>query len=288
MKQAISMSIFALILFVLPWQIFEITGFLEENENYQAVVSKPSQQIRSVEEIQSTLELADVGFYPEIVNDPLNAHDYNGKRKVAANAGVYFADFMYTKNQGNEYDIIKNYGAIMELAKESDLTNEVTNILIERHENGNNSPEEIEVMLQNALSNSNVYLSQEKQDQLYAYFVMGNYVERMYLTSSIIMRPKQTELPKESEAMLKRNLFPYIAQQSNQLKEVLELFNAYERDEKDELVLEEINALMNSYAIIEAQREEILSLPPDEIFQSEQVVAFFSQIATIRNQITKA
>lgn len=285
MKQIAIIFISALALFIVPWQFIENTKTLESQNDTELAVANEKQELPAIKEIKSTLQLADVSFYPELVNEPLNALDYKGKRKVAANTGVYLADFIYTKSFGSNIEVNRNYGAIMELSKSAGLNHHVTDIILERYQDENNSIEELSALLQNALSNSNIDISQDEQDQLFAYLVMGNYIEKLYVTSSIMVRPKQLELPKETEAMLKRNLLAYVSQQSVQLQQISDLLNAFEGDEKDELVRAEFNKLIDSYEVIESQRNEILSLPANEIFKVNEVQEVYSQIKSIREKI---
>lgn len=285
MKQVLAISLFGLILFIIPWQFTENKELPEDtliSNNYEIKYQK---ELNGIPEITSTFKLADVGFYPELVNEPLNALYYSGKRKVAANTGVYMASLMYTKNFAPIEQARNNFGAIMQLSKNAGLNNEVSDILYERYENGNNSSDEIEAMLRNALANSKENLSKQKQDQLYAYLVVGNYIEKLYLTSSFIMRPKQTKLPESNEAMLKRNLLAYVSHQSGQLNEILELLYTFEGDQDDELMRTEIFRLMDRYEALEMQRDEIQSLPVEEIFKTEQVEDIYYQIKKIRNNI---
>lgn len=244
-----------------------------------------SQNLNDISEVGSTLELADVGFYPEITNEPLNALEYNGNRKQAANLGVYIADFVYTHNTSELDDIHMNFAAIMELSEQVGINEGMFDIMYDRYENNNSSTEEILDMLHVAIDDSEKDFTETQKSQLYAYILMGNYIEKLHLTSSIIMRPKQTELPTEAEANLKRGLIQYVAQQSTQLEEMADLLASFEGDETDKLVRMEIEKLADKYKMIEANQNEIMSLPMDEMYQTEEVAELIGQIQNVREKI---
>lgn len=286
MKQVLTIVIFGLILFAIPWQFQFVNQELINSEENKALASQQhSKELHSISEIESTFQLADVGYYPEIINDPLNALDYNGKRKVAANIGVYLANFMYAKNTSTRENSYDFYAAIRELSNSTDINLDINEIMFERYENDNNSAEEMEALLRAAINNSPTDLSDIQQDQLFAYLVAGNYIEKLHLTSSLIMQPMPTDLPVETEAELKRNLMKYVSNQSEELRNILELFPNYLTDEKDDLARMEIEKLITSYENLETKRTAILSLPANEIFETEEIKDVYNQIKNIRKKI---
>lgn len=288
MKQKLILFLIGIFVFSISCQNQKAKKGEEPKEEVAAVVADdPSPELHSISEIKAVFELADVGFYPEIVNDPLKALKYEGDRKIAANIGVYMADLIYVMTTSGRQNAYTNYGAIMELSKNVGLTDDIPRLILERYENGTTSVDEVQAMIEKALNDSKKNLSENKKAEFYAYMIMGNYIEKLYVVSSIIKRPKKTELPAEVEASLKRGLLKYVSKQSGRLQEVVNLLSSYQGDSKDIIVRNEIESLMNSYKAVEAKRAELLALPPGDVYNAEEVVTIFNQIESIRNRIVE-
>lgn len=286
MKQLIAISVFGIILFIVPWQLSIFDTELEINAQENNIFTQQTIKLKSVPEIESSLELADIEYYPELVNYPLNAQTYNGKRKIAANIGVYLTDLMYAKkNTAVTNEAYKNYAALMELSSNSGLNKEVIEIIYERFENDKISEQELQNMIKEALTNSAIDLSENQQKQLYAYLVMGNYIEKLYLSSSIIMRPKQIEMPEEVEALLKRNLMKKVTSLTNRLPEITNLMYSFDGDSKDNQVRKEIEELNKRFIAFEERKPEIINLPFNEMMEVKEVYYFVTQIERIRANV---
>lgn len=260
----------------------------EVSSEAAAVLSDDSNRnLHSIEEIQAVFEMADVGFYPEIINDPLKALEYVGDRKIAANIGAYMADMLYVLSTSERGSAYENYAAIMELSKSKGLTDDMPGMILERFEEGNTSVDEVYGILGKALDQSNKNLSDNEKAEFSAYLILGNYIEKLYVVTAIIKRPKKTELPAEVEASLKRGLLKYVGQQSGSLQYLLNLMSKYPNSPINEMVKVEVETLKNQYLAIESQREETLKLAPTEFFQNKEVVAIFDQIEKIRTLIVE-
>jgi hypothetical protein len=247
----------------------------------------PEFGLRTISDLQSVFEMADVGYYPEITNEPTYALNYKGEEKIAANMGVYMADLLYAMTTSGRKDAYADYGAIMELSKHIGLTNEFPALIIERYEKSTVSIDSIVIMLDHAFENSEKKLSDIDKSEFYEFMLLGNYIEKLYLVSSIIQRPKKTELPEEVEASLKRNLVGLISKQSNRLEELLKIMSKYSNVSNNVLVLDELIELKNAYMIVEAKRDEIMKLGPTEFYGAKEILNVHEKIAKIRSRIVK-
>lgn len=241
--------------------------------------------LRSISEIRAVFESADVGFYPEIINDPLKAMEYQGNKKIAANLGVYFGDMLYVIATTDKYQINQQYGAVMELSKNFGLTDELPKLILERFAEGNTSIEETYDALEKALNDSEKNLTTNDKAKFYTYYIFGNYIEKLYIVSSLVKRPKQTDVPAEVEAQLKRGLLNYMAKQSVKLERLLKVLKDVPDVTGEVVVLAEVEALYKSYKDIESKREEILALGETEFYKAKEVVTIQDQIEVIRNRI---
>ena len=82
-----------------------------------------------------------------------------------------------------------------------EIINEPTNALKYK---GDATVEEVFNMLQKALDDSERNLSQKDKHEFFAYHAFGNYIEKLYLISTIIERPKKDRCPCRSRSNLKK------------------------------------------------------------------------------------
>jgi hypothetical protein len=245
-------------------------------------------KLTSIEEIRSVFEMSDVGFYPEIINEPTNALKYKGDKKIAANIGAYSADMLYVvATSEDRSNIVQAYGAVMQLSNEYGLTDDVPKLILKRYEDGDATVEEVYDMFQKALDASERKLTEQDKREFFAYHTFGNYIEKLYLVSSIIERPKKTDVPEEVEANLKRNLIRYVGNQGMRLQGLLDLLKPYPNLSEDVIVREEVKELIEKYKVIGEKRSELMELGPAEFYNNKDVKAVFKQIKKIRTRIVK-
>lgn len=250
-----------------------------------SVQSQETAKLTSISEIKAVFEMADVGYYPEIINEPTKALKYEGDKKIAANLGAYTADLLYVVATSEKRNIHEGYGAIMELSKDYGLTGDMPKIILKRYEDGDATIDEVYDMLQKALDSSEKNMSQEDKREFFAYYALGNYIEKLYVVSSVIERPKETDVPVEVEATLKRNLIQYIGNQSDRLQGLMDLLSPYPNLSSDVVVLKEVEDLRNKYKVVREKRDELMKLGPAEFYNNKDIKAIFKQIKKIRTRI---
>jgi hypothetical protein len=258
-----------------------------ESEEVAEDVVEIVPKLNSIATIKGVLQMSDVGYYPEIINEPTNALKYVGDRKIAANIGVYMGDMIYVLTTSGRSEAYANYGAIMELAKDFGMTDEFPRLILERYEKGNVAIDSVLIVLEDALSNSEKKLTENEKSEFYAFMLLGNYIEKLYLVSSIIQRPKRANVPEAAVAQLKRNLLLLMGRQSGPLEELLELLADYSDDASHVVVLDEIKELSNRYKEAAAKRETISQLEPAEIYKAKEIVAIHKQIEKVRKRIVQ-
>jgi len=261
-------------------------GMLVLSVNVKSQDSKV--KLTSISEIRAVFEMSDVGFYPELINEPTNALKYEGDKKIAANLGAYSADMLYVvATSDDRSNLVVSYGAVMQLSNEYGLTDDVPRLILKRYEDGDATVEEVYDMFQKALDNSERKLTEQDKREFFAYHTFGNYIEKLYLVSSIIERPKKTDVPAEVEANLKRNLIRYIGNQGMRLQGLLDLLKPYPNLSEDVIVREEVKELIEKYEVIAEKRSELMELGPTEFYNNKDVKAVFAQIKKIRTRIVK-
>ena len=244
-------------------------------------------KLTSIAEIRAVFELSDVGFYPEIVNEPSNALKYKGDKKIAANIGAYAADLLYVVATSDQSKIVEQYGAILELSQNFGITNDLLPVILKRYEDGNATVSEVFDMMQKALDDSEKNLTLEDKLEYFTYHTYGNYIEKLYVVSSIIDRPKKADIPEEAELTLKRNLIKFVSNQDEKLQILIDLLSPYTDKADDVVDIKEIVTLKKMYETTKAKRTELTKLGPKEFYEDKDVKAIIKQIKKIRTRLVK-
>ncbi len=254
-------------------------------EKSTEVVLDVKPRLHSISDIKAVFQMADVGYFPEIINPPANALNYTGDRKIAANMGVYLGDMLYVVATSKKKIAYLNYGAIMELAKNAGLTEEFPQLIIERYEKENLSTDSMLTILDKALDKSEKKLTENDKAEFFSFILLGNYIEKLYIVSKILVQPSEAGLPANVDAMLKRNLFLLVAKQTGPLEELISIVSKYAGGANQVVDMAELNELLSYYKEAQANKETLAKLAPSELYKSKEVVQVFNQIEKVRNRI---
>ena len=243
-------------------------------------------QLKSVNEIKSVFEMADVTYYKDIVNEPTNALEYKGDKKIAANMGVYLGDMLYAVTTDSKKEGYNSYGAAMELAKSVGVEKEFPKYILERYAADNVNSDSLLAVLDKVLDNSNKKLTDNDKSEFFAYLVMGNYVEKLYILSSLVKKTNK-DIPEASNAMLKRSLLMALGNQAGHLEKMLTMLSKHPNMTTEVIDVDEIRVLIQDYKNVADNREAIAKLEPAKIYKAKEIVAVQKQISKIRKRIVK-
>lgn len=283
-KKCISIVIVSLILFA---SCTHRDGGKTRNDEFKLIaedVTKVIPELHSITEIKTLFELAGVGYYPGMVNDPTNAKKYSGKQKIAANLGVYMADMVYVVSTKGEKRAKKEYTAILELAKDFGFADDVLNMTYERYEEGNTSVEEFYTQLQQSLENSSKQMTESEVSEIHSYLIYGNYIEKLYLVSSLL-RHDNKKLEKETDAVLKRDLLALLTNQVSRINEMIFILEKYPDQWSEVVDLKDLQKLMDLYLLANTKRDSLLTLTPQQIYDANEVNDVLDQIELLRRRI---
>lgn len=241
-------------------------------------------ELHSISELKTIFEAADMRFDPEIINQQEFVSLYLGDKKIAANIGVYLADLVYVMTTKENPDIQKEYGAVFELAKQYGIADGLLNLTFERYENGNVSMDGFFKLLEESLENSSNNMSESEVSEFNSYLILGNYIEKLYIVSSLLQQ-KNDKVNPATEAEMKRGLLHLISNQSIRINQLIYVMSKYPNNSTDVLVLEDLELLFSNYLDVEANRDEILKLEAVELLKLEEVTTVFKQIEKIRNRM---
>ncbi len=244
-------------------------------------------ELHSLARISAFFEMRDINYYSDIINDPVKALDYEGDNKIAANLGAYLGDMVYVMGTSGPKDAYLNFGAAMECAKRVGLEEEFPTIIIERYTNENVSSDSIVKLLDAALDNSKKQLSDKDKTEFFDFIMYGNYIEKLYIISSLLEKQENKNLSDGANANLRRDLLLLMVKQQKQLENLYSIMSAYSNNTSYLFRLGQFRSLINRYDDLVANKDAILKLKPEEMFQAKEIKAIKEQIAVIRNNIVQ-
>ncbi|MCF6357874.1 MAG: hypothetical protein L3J54_08720 [Draconibacterium sp.] len=174
-------------------------------------------ELNSLASISAFFEMRDISYYSDIVNDPVKALDYEGDNKIAANLGAYLGDMVYVMGTSGPKDAYLNYGAAMECAKHIGLEKVFPSVIIERYANEDVSSDSIVKLLDVALDNSKKQLSEKDKSEFFDFLMYGNYIEKLYVISSLLKKQENKNLSGSANANLRRDLLLLMVKQQLQV-----------------------------------------------------------------------
>ncbi len=248
-------------------------------------IMKKNPNLKNMSELSAFFDMLDISYYPDLVNDPVNAHKYlDNEKKTAANLGVYLGDMVYVMGSEGYIEAYKNFGAAMELANELGIGDDFPNLVIDRYE-GKVPTDSVLMLLDEALNKSEKHLSKQDKAVIYDFMLYGNYIEKLHVISGLLVKVNKSNLPEVAVADLKRNLLIFMAKQRKPLEKAYSIMGKY-FDNTPEIINEgELKELINLYKVLEANKEAILKLDPIEIYNAKEVKSIAKQIEIVRNRI---
>jgi len=254
-----------------------------DNSSFKIMEKTPN--LKNLSELSAFFDMLDISYYPDLVNDPVNAHKYIGnEKKTAANLGAYLGDMVYVMGSEGYIEAYKNFGAAMELANEMDIEKEFPNLVIDRYE-GKMPTDSIMLLLDEALNKSEKDLSEKDKVIFYDFMLYGNYIEKLHVISGLLVRVNKSKLPDVAIADLKRNLLIFMAKQRKPLEKAYAIMTPYFNNTPEIINEGELKHLIALYKDLEANKDAILKLDPKEIYNAKEVLAIGKQIEVVRNRI---
>lgn len=242
--------------------------------------------LRSSARLAEVMNQVDAKYYADIPNTTSNTESYaNDVKKAAANLGVYMADFMYTISTTGYNESSASYDRVMNMAAQVGLADVFPGFLRERLRGGDLSADSVFTLLDKALNESEQDLSEGKKQEIFAAILLGNYVEKLHITSELILKPSQSDLPVEVSAELKRKLLLFMVQQRKPLEALLKLVSESTYNLASVLVVDDINELILRYKELEGSKGKLLKLDSAGMMNADEVIAIQKQIDKVRTRI---
>ncbi len=247
-----------------------------------------SPEITNVEDVFKTLELVEARYYPILCNDPYSATLYlESKTVAAANLGVYITDIVYHMYGEATSDMFITFSASQELAKYIGLEAEfAATILTELEGGGDISRDSLIYVFNGLMENSEKYSSENEMAYVHTSFLAGLYVEKLFITSSLLDQAYNKEEKSEDDITNTKKLLVVF---QNQLESVDALAASLDGQfsHVENLVAEnELDELKANVAGLDSKIKEILDT--EELQACEYVTNIHELLTSMRNRIVSA
>lgn len=243
-----------------------------------------SPDLKSVDDVLKTLELANAQYFPVLCNDPYNAENYmESKAAAASNLGIYVTDIVYHVYGDATEDMYLTFGAAQELARYLGLESEFGATLLTELEGDNISRDSLINVFNNLLSKSEDLHSADDVMHVHTAFITGLYVEKLFIVSSLLDQAQKKEDPSEKEVANFKKLLVIL---KNQLDSMGVLEESLEKNKKQLKETIDIDAIMEMKGAVETfdgAYEGILG--SETISSSKEITDLQSKIASLRTGI---
>jgi len=241
-------------------------------------------ELTNISKINAFFQMNDITYYSDIPNDPLKALDYEGGHKVAANMGVYLGDMVYVFGTKGYKVGSESYGAVMQLAQKTGIEDQFPDMVIERYTAEKLTADEVVKSLDAALDNSKKKLSADDKKEFYDFMIFGNYIEKLYIISTLLEKAKESDLPEEAKANLNRSLLILMSRQHEPLETLSKQMVSYS---SNVVAHRDIQDLLKLYKKIAENRDKVVEMKPADLYKAKNVVAIQKEIKIIRGRIVE-
>jgi hypothetical protein len=264
-------------------ETFDIQDYIKTAETID-----PS--LNSVEQVFDILAMVNAEYYDVLTNDPYSAHAYKSSYPLAAaNLGIYVTDILYHFYGEATESMYLTFSAAQELAKHIGVESRFGAWTIEKLEGSTINRDTITMLFNSLLADSEKYGSEKEMVFVHTAFLTGSFLEKVYITGSLLEQKIQMEdMTEEDEGDIRELLVIYM----NQLNPSAGvLYDAYQKQQDQ---LREIEVL-STFEQLKTLSELLLELKPtlavasiDEIGSNEELKKSFELIEDLRNTLVES
>jgi len=246
--------------------------------------------LNSVEQVFDILAMVNAEYYDMLTNDPYSAHAYKSSYPMAAaNLGIYVTDVLYHFYGEATETMYLAFSAAQELAMHIGVESEFGAWTIEKLEGSTLHRDTITMLFNSLLTDSENYSSEQERVFVHTAFLTGSFVEKVYITGSLLDEKIQMEEKSEEDEGDIRELLVIYLNQLNPSTGVL--YDAYVKQQDQ---LKEIEVL-STFEQLKALSEHLIELKPtlavapiEEIGANEELKKSFQLIENLRNTLVES
>jgi len=241
--------------------------------------------LNSVDQVFRILEMVNAEYYDILTNDPYSAHAYKASFPIAAaNLGIYVTDILYHFYGEATEMMYLSFQAAQELAAHIGVESKFAAWTLEKLEGSTLHRDTITILFNTLLADSENYQSEQEMVFVHTAFLTGSFVEKVYITGSLLKQKLLVEEKSQEDEGDIRELLVIYLNQLNPSTGVL--YDAFFRQQDQ---LKEI-VVLNTFEQLKALSEHLIELkselavaPISDIASNEELNTSFQLIENLRN-----
>lgn len=241
--------------------------------------------VTSISDVHQFFALAHVSYDAGLCNDVENVSMYKTSHPAAAvNIGVYMADLIY-HTYGRSYHTAPTADAAFELAEYVGMEKDFYENAMARYEDAN-VPMDSLIMIWNVLlDESGKYGSESEIIYLKTALIFGNYIEKLYLISSVLHQEMASDITDEEATLAKQELAYALIRAQEHTGQLYTIVEEQKDLLKSMAVLEELQILNDLGSNVALLKDDLNKLSSGEILSNQHVISYHAQIVKLREAI---
>lgn len=197
---------------------------VESLENF--VKSEFDYPIPTSYEVTNMLQKANANFVFNITNDPANVDNYITEWQKAMNLGVYGADLAYASTYNRQEETTKFMDASRKLIEDLNITSSFNKEMADRIEANLENSDSLILIITESFYETYNYLNKNGEEKTSLLVIAGSVIEGLHITSQLIIGSD-----------FNQELLTILANQKDEVKQLVELMDAHADDENVNRVL---------------------------------------------------
>ncbi len=265
----------------------------EASKEFDASKSKVEQKVQKAlsdipppSDVPYIIHNTGADFNPGIVNSLKRYEEYMiSPKKAAFNLGIYATDIGYLSSYGKTQEALNYLDVCLKLTEAIGAQDAIDMKVLARFEGNLSNTDSLGVIINEVISNSSTYLTENDRDNTAALIVSGSYIEAIYVASQIIETYPKDMLPDDQRMTILAPLIRLMADQRESLDDVVELLKSV--NNKDEWIVATTNSLEELYENYKNFKpdEKIKEGKGNEVLNDEVFARLSKQIKKIRSNI---
>ncbi len=194
-----------------------LESFIEERFEYP---------IPNSYEVTNMLQEANANFVFNITNDPENVSKYETVWQKAMNLGIYGADLSYASTYNRQEETMQFMEASKTLIDDLNITTAFNQNMAERIEANLDNKDSLILIIGDSFADTYNHLMQNGEEKTSLLVIAGSVIEGLHITSQLIISSDYNE-----------TLMEVLANQKDEVKELVNLMDAHAEDENVNKVL---------------------------------------------------
>lgn len=259
-------------------------------EDYIKAAEAVEPNLNKVDQMFNILYMVHAGYYDVLTNDPYSAHNYKTSYPIAAaNLGIYMTDIVYHLYGEAHDNMFLTFAAAQELAKYIGIESEFATWTIENLEGTIEKRDTITHIFNNLLSDSENYNSEKEMVFVHTAFLTGSFVEKLYISSSLLKdKMKTAEISDELEGDIRQLLVIFVNQLAPSSSILFDAFKRQQDQLKGLVILNAFESLQERAVRLKEMKSTLSVAPISELASNEDLEKTFTLISDLRTALVTA